>query len=76
LLTENRHYLETMVDALIKYETIDAGQIADIMAGREPGVPDGWKGDDGNDDGAAGDEEVKKSEAGERGGTGKPAGQL
>jgi cell division protease FtsH len=75
LLTENRHYLEAMVDALVKYETIDAGQIEDIMAGREPGVPDGWKGDDNNDD-SEGDAEVKKSEAGEHDGSGKPAGQL
>jgi len=31
-----------MADALIKYETIDEKQIADIMAGREPRPPEDW----------------------------------
>ena len=30
-------------DALIKYETIDENQIADIMAGREARQPAGWE---------------------------------
>ena len=34
-----------MSDALMKYETIDAAQIKDIMAGRVPREPDGWNDD-------------------------------
>jgi len=34
--------LHAMADALIKYETIDDGQIKDIMAGRPPSPPSGW----------------------------------
>lgn len=34
ILTENRDKLDAMADALMKYETIDADQIDDIMAGR------------------------------------------
>ena len=34
--------LHKMADALIKYETIDETQIADIMAGREPRPPADW----------------------------------
>ncbi|MBP3932900.1 MAG: ATP-dependent zinc metalloprotease FtsH, partial [Pseudomonas sp.] len=36
ILTENRDKLDAMADALMKYETIDADQIDDIMAGRPP----------------------------------------
>ena len=32
-----------MAEALIKYETIDEGQIRDIMEGREPRQPDDWE---------------------------------
>jgi cell division protease FtsH len=31
-----------MAESLIKYETIDASQIKDIMAGKEPKPPEGW----------------------------------
>ena len=31
-----------MSEALIKYETIDEGQIKDIMEGRDPKPPAGW----------------------------------
>lgn len=34
ILTDNRDKLDAMADALMKYETIDAEQIDDIMAGR------------------------------------------
>ncbi len=44
-----RHILETNIDklhamaeALVKYETIDDGQIKDIMAGRPPRTPADW----------------------------------
>ena len=31
-----------MAQALLQYETIDAAQIDEIMAGREPGPPADW----------------------------------
>jgi cell division protease FtsH len=34
--------LHKMAEALIKYETIDEGQIKDIMQGRDPQPPAGW----------------------------------
>jgi len=39
LLRDNLDKLHAMADALIKYETIDADQIDDIMAGRPPREP-------------------------------------
>ncbi len=42
ILDENKDQLHTMAEALMKYETIDASQIADIMAGREPKPPSDW----------------------------------
>ncbi|MGA4603783.1 ATP-dependent zinc metalloprotease FtsH, partial [Ectopseudomonas hydrolytica] len=50
LLVENRDKLDAMAEALMKYETIDAEQIDDIMKGREPREPRGWDG--GGDSGA------------------------
>ena len=49
LLTDNRDKLDAMADALMKYETIDAEQIDDIMAGRTPREPRDW-----DDDSASG----------------------
>jgi cell division protease FtsH len=46
LLHENRDKLELMADALMKYETIDAKQIDEIMAGKAPQPPEGWSDDD------------------------------
>ncbi|PSS47215.1 ATP-dependent zinc metalloprotease FtsH [Pseudomonas sp. BBP2017] len=43
ILTENRDKLDAMADALMKYETIDAEQIDDIMAGRTPREPRDWE---------------------------------
>ncbi|MNZ79656.1 ATP-dependent zinc metalloprotease FtsH [compost metagenome] len=47
LLEENRDKLDMMSDALMKYETIDADQIDDIMAGRVPREPRDWQGGSG-----------------------------
>ena len=44
ILTDNRDKLDAMADALMKYETIDAEQIDDIMAGRPPREPRDWEG--------------------------------
>ncbi len=48
ILTDNRDKLDAMADALMKYETIDAEQIDDIMAGRAPREPRDWEGGSGN----------------------------
>ena len=32
-----------MAEGLIKYETIDADQIKEIMQGKEPSPPEGWE---------------------------------
>ena len=48
LLKKNMDKLHMMADALMKYETIDAAQINDIMEGKEPRDPEGW--DDNNND--------------------------
>ena len=48
LLKKNIDKLHMMADALMKYETIDAEQIDDIMTGKQPRDPEGW--DDNNQD--------------------------
>lgn len=53
LLEDNRHKLDMMAEALMKYETIDAEQINDIMAGNPPREPKGWQGDDSQGPGAS-----------------------
>ncbi|WP_455380178.1 ATP-dependent zinc metalloprotease FtsH [Acidihalobacter prosperus] len=42
LLRDNMDKLHTMAQALVKYETIDSDQIADIMAGKNPRPPSDW----------------------------------
>ena len=46
LLNDNLEKLHVTADALLKYETIDADQIDDIMAGAEPREPKDWNDDD------------------------------
>jgi cell division protease FtsH len=43
ILQEHADKLEVMARALMKYETIDQGQIKDIMEGREPQPPEDWE---------------------------------
>jgi cell division protease FtsH len=50
ILKENIEILHLMAKALMKYETIDAKQIEEIMAGKEPSPPEGWDIEDDNDD--------------------------
>ncbi len=45
ILEDNRDKLEAMKDALLEYETIDAGQIEDIMSGRTQRRPADWHDD-------------------------------
>ncbi len=42
ILKDNVDKLHVMAEALLQYETIDAKQIDDIMAGRTPGPPADW----------------------------------
>lgn len=42
ILVENMDILHAMKEALIKYETIDANQVADLMARRPVRFPEGW----------------------------------
>ncbi|MCJ8170715.1 ATP-dependent zinc metalloprotease FtsH [Atopomonas sediminilitoris] len=44
ILEEHRDKLDMMAEALMKYETIDAEQIDDIMAGKPPREPRDWTG--------------------------------
>ncbi len=46
ILNENVDKLHLMADALLKYETIDASQIDDIMEGKVPKPPTDWSDDD------------------------------
>ncbi len=48
ILQDNLDKLHAMADSLMHYETIDEGQIKDIMAGQEPQPPAGWKNNDDN----------------------------
>ena len=78
ILTKHLEQLHAMSDALMKYETIDKDQIADIMAGKTPRPPADWAGTDldSDDDGdaTAPEETVKKDDKGE-GQIGDPASQ-
>jgi cell division protease FtsH len=61
ILTDNIDRLHAMAAALIKYETIDAKQLAAIMEGREPPPPEEWTSGDptapaAGDDAKPGDE--------------------
>ncbi|MBU2754060.1 ATP-dependent metallopeptidase FtsH/Yme1/Tma family protein [Acidithiobacillus sp. CV18-2] len=39
LIEDNRDIVERMAHALLKFETLDAGQVNDLMAGRDPRPP-------------------------------------
>jgi cell division protease FtsH len=60
ILEENRSKLDMMADALMTYETIDAKQIDDIMAGHKPRSPAGW--DDDNRKGGQGTRSAEPDE--------------
>jgi cell division protease FtsH len=62
ILKENEDKLHLMADALMKYETIDAGQIDEIMEGKEPGPPKDW-GDDGDKPSGKTDDSSTKPQA-------------
>ena len=62
LLKEHESKLHLMADALMKYETIDAGQIDLIMENKEPGPPSDWGDDETKPSGKSGDAS-RKSQA-------------
>jgi cell division protease FtsH len=62
LLEENMDILHAMKDALMKYETIDAKQIDDLMERREVREPAGWSDNDSNKNGNKGSDDTAKSE--------------
>lgn len=70
LLKENIGKLHNMANALMKYETINADQIDDIMEGKEPRDPDGWEdhSDSGDDDFAGPDPVTVQADATENSG--------
>ncbi|WP_281545663.1 ATP-dependent zinc metalloprotease FtsH [Grimontia sp. SpTr1] len=49
IIEENMDIMHAMKDALMKYETIDAAQIDDLMARRPVREPAGWSTDDSSD---------------------------
>lgn len=48
LLKENISILHLMAEALLKYETIESGQIDDLIAGKVPKPPKDWHDSDSN----------------------------
>ena len=49
LIKDNMEKMHIMADALMKYETIDAKQIDEIMDGKIPSAPESWTDDDNSD---------------------------
>ncbi len=61
ILKENEDKLHLMASALMKYETIDAGQIDSIMEGKDPGPPDDWSDDETGHSGSTDDSSGQSS---------------
>ena len=72
ILEDHRPVLDAMAEALIKYETIDEGQIRDLMAGKEPRPPEDWGGS-GSDSGGSGTTAASEESEDKAGGVGGPA---
>lgn len=62
ILNDNIDILHSMSEALLKYETIDLGQIDRLMDRREPGPPADWGGDDSSGKSANSSSDEKKPE--------------
>ncbi|WP_439106872.1 ATP-dependent zinc metalloprotease FtsH [Congregibacter sp.] len=74
ILEEHVDKLHVMSDALMHYETIDAEQIDDIMAGRTPREPSDWSNKDSDSD--SGSSSAAGSDTADRSGPiGGPAGE-
>ncbi|MEL0028777.1 MAG: ATP-dependent metalloprotease, partial [Perlucidibaca sp.] len=68
ILVDNRDILDAMADALMKYETIDAEQVDDLMARRDLRSPRGW-----NDGDKSGGTPVAVDQPGDKPVAGEPA---
>nr|WP_150278779.1 ATP-dependent zinc metalloprotease FtsH [Halopseudomonas salina] len=77
LLKDNRDKLDLMAQALMKYETIDADQIQDIMTGKPAREPKDWNSDDKAGPGAAAGSSPDEEPSDKRGDSiiGGPAGE-
>ena len=75
ILKENFEKLQTMAEALVKYETIDTDQIDDIMAGKTPRPPEDWDDTPGDSGGATVDTSRKGKDSPADGPIGGPASQ-
>ena len=73
LINANLDKLETMTEALMKYETIDASQIDQIMEGKIPDPPEDW--DDSNQDGGKRAKDDSPDSTEDSGSIGDPAEQ-
>ena len=80
IIGEHRDLLDAMAKALMEYETIDASQIDDIMAGKAPQPPAGWN--DGDSSGGSSvttddnESDKEKSKKPAKGSIGGPADSL
>jgi cell division protease FtsH len=74
-LKENEDKLNIMAEALLKYETIDSGQIDVIMEGKMPGPPKDWSDSTTPPSDSGGDAEAKPKEKDSSKPIGGPAGQ-
>ncbi len=76
ILSDNLDKLHAMSDALMKFETIDAEQIKDIMAGKDPRPPKDWTDDDSSPNDSSSSSAVKKEDKPKKSGSiGDTAGQ-
>ena len=75
ILKDNMDKLHAMADALMKFETIDSEQIADIMEGRDPRPPTGWGDDSGDTPGGNAPSAKAKEDDKAKKPIGGPAGQ-
>lgn len=74
VLKANRDKLEKMADALMKFETIDQEQIADIMAGKDPRPPADLDDQDSTSGSGEGEKSTEKTPSGDST-IGGPAGE-
>jgi cell division protease FtsH len=67
LLKDNEDILHTMTKALMKYETIDAGQIDQLMERKEVSPPKDWDDEDSNSSDSNKTEEKKEEKKDDKG---------
>ena len=77
LLVDNMDIMHSMAAALIKYETIDVGQLEKLMDRKDPGPPADWddSGDSGTGTPAESDEATDESLSKQHGSEGADSGQ-